>query len=63
MEWLISNKEWLLSGIAVTLPIALISWFFIKKGNTQKQKGGKGSTNIQVGGDFSVNTHRGKDDE
>ena len=63
MEWLIANKEWLLSGILVSIPIAVVGWFFAKKGNLQKQKSGKGSTNIQVGKDFSINSHHEKDGE
>lgn len=56
MEWLTNNKEWLLSGIAVTVPIAIIGWLFFRGSNKKimKQKGGKNSTNIQVGGDFSI---------
>jgi hypothetical protein len=48
MEWIIANKEWLFSGVAV----AIIGWFLSSKGNKQTQKGGNNSTNIQVGGNF-----------
>ena len=55
MEWFIRNKEWLLSGAAIAIPIAIITWLFSKKSRIQKQKGGKGSTNIQVGRDININ--------
>lgn len=54
MEWIIENKNWLFSGIAIAIPLALIGWFVTSRGNKQSQKGGKNSTNIQVGGDFNV---------
>lgn len=63
MEWFIQNKEWLLSGAAIAIPIAIITWFFVKKSNIQKQKGGKGSTNIQVGRDININrSNEGKNE-
>lgn len=48
MDWIIANKEWLFSGVAV----AIIGWFISGRGNKQSQKGGNNSTNIQVGGNF-----------
>lgn len=54
MEWFNENKDWLLSGIAVTIPVAIIGWFLAKKTFSQKQSGGKGSTNIQIGRDVNV---------
>ena len=58
IEYLIDNKEWIFSGVGVTV----ISWFLLRKstGSSMRQKSGKGSTNIQVGGDFSV-TQKGED--
>jgi len=53
MEWIIKNKEWLFSGIAISIPIALIGWFFARQ-NTQNQKSGNNSTNIQVGGNLKL---------
>ena len=53
MDWLIQNKEWLLSGVAVAVPLAIIGWLIATRGNKQTQKGGKGSTNIQAGGDIN----------
>ena len=55
MEWIINNKEWLFSGIAIAVPITIISWFFTTKSNTLKQKSGSNSTNIQVGGNITIN--------
>ena len=54
MEWIIQNKEWLFSGIAIALPLSIVSWVISKRGSKQVQKGGKNSTNIQVGGDFKI---------
>lgn len=54
MEWIIQNKEWLFSGIAIALPLAILSWIISARGNKQVQKGGKNSTNIQVGRDFKI---------
>lgn len=51
MDWIITNREWLFSGIAV----AIIGWFISSRGNKQTQKGGNNSTNIQVGGNFTNN--------
>ncbi|MCI5121232.1 MAG: hypothetical protein D3908_08600 [Candidatus Electrothrix sp. AUS4] len=28
LDWIIKNKDWLFSGVAVTIPMAPISWFF-----------------------------------
>lgn len=61
MDWIIQNKEWLFSGIAIAIPLAAIGWFFSKGYNQQVQKSGKNSTNIQVGRNFSVG--RNKDDK
>lgn len=54
MEWIHENKDWLFSGVAIALPLAIIGWFVSSKKNKQSQKGGNNSTNIQVGGDFKV---------
>jgi hypothetical protein len=61
MEWIIQNKEWLFSGIAIAIPLALIGWFFSSRVNKQVQKSGDNSTNIQVGGNFKIGGH--KDDK
>ncbi|MBP3142213.1 hypothetical protein ACTFQF_14045 [Aliivibrio fischeri] len=54
MDWIINNKEWLFSGIAVAVPLAIIGFFFNKKTKTQVQKGGIGSKNIQVGRNLNI---------
>ena len=54
MEWIIENKEWLFSGIAIALPLSIVGWIISNRGDKQVHKGGKNSTNIQVGGDFKI---------
>lgn len=61
MEYFINNKEWLFSGVAIAIPIALVSWFFSSQGKKQNQKGGDNSTNIQIGGNFKMG--RKEDDQ
>ena len=50
MDWIIENKNWLFSGIAIAVPLAIVGWIIATRRNKQVQKGGKNSTNIQVGG-------------
>ena len=54
MKWIIENKDWLFSGIAIAVPLAMVGWFISSRGNKQIQKGGKNSTNIQVGGHLKI---------
>ena len=61
MEWIIQNKEWLFSGIAIAVPLAIIGWRFSTRTNKQVQKGGDNSTNIQVGGSLRIGGN--KDDK
>jgi hypothetical protein len=61
MEWILANKDWLFSGVAIALPLAIIGWIFSSRKNRQVQKGGDNSTNIQVGGSFKIGGS--KDDE
>lgn len=58
MEWIIENKTWLFSGIAIAVPLALMGWFIFTRGNKQIQKGGKNSTNIQIGGNLNVGAEK-----
>ena len=58
MTWIIENKQWLFSGIAIAIPLAIIGWFFSNQGNKQIQKGGDSSTNIQVGGNFKADDNK-----
>jgi hypothetical protein len=62
MKWIIQNKEWLFSGIAIAIPLAGIGWFFSSRGNKQVQKSGDNSTNIQVGGNLKIRDNK-KDDK
>jgi hypothetical protein len=61
MNWIIENKDWLFSGVAIAVPLAIAGWFITTRGYKQVQKGGKNSTNIQVGG--SLNIGEKNDDE
>ena len=56
MNWFMDNIHWLLSGIAVALPIAIISWLLARRHFrlVQKQTSGDESVNIQVGRDMSI---------
>jgi hypothetical protein len=54
MEWITENKEWLFSGIAIALPLAVVGWLLSSHRKKQIQKGGNNSTNLQVGGDFKI---------
>ncbi len=54
MEWIIENKDWLFSGIAIAIPLAIVGWIISTRRNKQVQRGGKNSTNIQVGGNFKI---------
>lgn len=61
MEWITENKDWLFSGVAIAIPLAIIGWLISSRRNKQVQKGGNNSTNIQVGGSLSLGGK--KDDE
>jgi len=65
MQWFIQNKEWLLSGIAVTLPVAAIGWWLAKRSRTihQTQRSGRQSTNVQIGGDIWIGHNKGRQDD
>lgn len=62
MEWVLNNKEWLFSGIAIAIPLAIIGWFISSKKNKQVQKGGDNSANFQVGGNITINERSDKKD-
>ncbi len=61
MEWIIENKDWLFSGIAIAIPLAIIGWLIHKNKSKQIQKSGNNSTNVQVGKNININ-QREKDD-
>lgn len=54
MEWVYENKDWLFSGVAIAIPIAIIGWLISSRKNKQVQKSGDNSTNIQVGGSLNI---------
>lgn len=58
LDYLITNKEWIFSGIGVSV----VSWVLFRKsaGARQSQKSGDNSTNIQAGGDINF-TNSDKD--
>ncbi|MDF2557577.1 MAG: hypothetical protein K0R71_1405 [Bacillales bacterium] len=64
INWLNHNKEWLFSGIAVSIPLAIVGWFFSSssKNTNQKLNSGENSTNIQVGGNLILNDKVKNDD-
>jgi len=61
MEWILENKDWLFSGIAIAIPLAIIGWLIHRSRNKQIQKSGDNSTNIQVGKSININ-QRDEDD-
>jgi hypothetical protein len=61
MEWILQNKDWLFSGAAIAIPLAIIGWLFSKRDNKQFQKSGNNSINIQVGG--NLKTDKNKNDK
>lgn len=61
MEWIAENRDWLFSGAAIALPLAIIGWLISSRKNKQIQKGGDNSTNIQVGGNLKIGSS--KDDK
>jgi len=56
IDWIIENKEWLFSGLAIAVPVAIISWIFAKRRSSkvQSQDGGNNSTFIQAGRDITL---------
>lgn len=61
MEWIIENIEWLFSGVAIAIPLAIIGWLTSSRRTKQIQKSGDNSTNIQIGGDLKIGGN--KDDQ
>lgn len=58
MEWIVENKEWLFSGVAIAIPLAIIGWLFSGRGSKQVQNGGNRSKNIQVGRDLKIGDNK-----
>ncbi len=61
MQWITENKDWLFSGVAIAIPLAIIGWFISSRRNKQVQKGGESSTNIQVGGNLNIGGKKSDD--
>jgi len=62
--WVVSNKEWLFSGIGVMV-FTLIAQVIFKKTNassTQTIRSGDGSTNVQGGRDVNIGTRKENND-
>jgi hypothetical protein len=55
MEWIIDNKEILLSGLGAAIVGAILTAWLTKNSRTkQKQRSGKNSKNIQAGRDIKL---------
>jgi hypothetical protein len=54
LEWIIENRTWLFSGVAISIPIAILGRYFSKRDSKQVQRGGDNSTNLQVGGNITI---------
>lgn len=59
INWICTNKEWVFSGLGVSV-ILLIFSIFKKSNSAQRQKSGDNSTNYQAGGDINIG---GKNDK
>lgn len=57
MEWVLANKEWLLSGIAIAIPLAVIGWWRQSRGNKQVVKNVENSTIVQAH-DINIRTDK-----
>lgn len=55
IDWLTSNKEWVFSGVGVSIAGAIAAWFFSRSRATQqRQSSGDNSVNIQAGKDVHI---------
>lgn len=59
MSWLIENKEWIFSGIGVSLIAFVLSFFNKSKQLKQSQRSGSNCKNYQAGDDIKI----GHDDD
>ncbi len=50
LDWIIENKEWLFSGVAVAVPLAIIGWLYSKRGKGESNIG----SNNRAGRDQTV---------
>lgn len=55
LKWILNNKDWIFSGIGVSVIAGLMAWVARRKNKpTQKQSSGSGSVNIQAGRDIDI---------
>lgn len=63
MQWLINNKEWLFSGVGISICLGIFTFFKRNKQDKsnakieQSQSGGSHSTNVQAGKDVNLSKH------
>ncbi len=50
LDWIIANKNWLFSGVAVAVPLAIIGWLYSKRGKGESTIG----SNNRAGRDQTV---------
>lgn len=62
--WVIENKEWLFSGIGVTVSVGVLALIFkkTKASSTQTIRSGGNSTNILAGRDVSIGAEKSRKD-
>jgi hypothetical protein len=66
LEWIADNKEWIFSGIGVTVLGTICSWAIRKKhcrSTGQTQRGSGNSRNVQVGRDINLYAVPSPEDE
>ena len=54
LNWLARNKEWFLSGIGISIPLAIVGWFVSRKAESKPTGISGGSSNIGIGRDMNV---------
>lgn len=65
LEWIIENKGWLFSGVAVAVPLAIIGWLYGKRGKGESNIGSRNRAGRDqaITNDSSVRqTHSGSGD-
>jgi len=64
-DWIIENKEWLFSGVAVAVPLAIIGWLYSKRGKRESNidSNNRAGRDQTITNDSSVHlTHSGSGD-
>jgi len=54
MNWIIENKDWLFSGAAIAIPLAVLGFLFNRKKPQQNQVMGDKSKGYQSGRDINI---------